>query len=142
MTDHLSPEKRSENMSRIRGKDTTPELFVRRMLHRLGFRFRLYRRDIPGNPDIVLPKYKTAIFIHGCYWHRHKGCHRGQSVPNINREFWLNKFRKNQMRDVEVRRQLEKVGWRILVIWECEVKPRRRTDLEARLLKDLKFQSM
>lgn len=124
-------------MSRIRGKDTVPELTVRKLLHRLGFRFRLHRRDIPGNPDITLPKYRTVVFVHGCYWHRHKECDRGRSVPSTNRKFWLAKFKKNTERDTEVTNQLEAAGWRVLIVWECETKPGKSPALEARFLREL-----
>jgi len=142
MTDHLSPEKRSTNMSRIRGKDTVPELTVRKLLHGLGFRFRLHRRDIPGNPDVILSKYRTVVFVHGCYWHRHEKCGRGRSVPSTNRDFWLAKFKKNTERDAEVASLLAAAGWRVLVVWECEIKPKKRAALEARLLRELAGSAM
>jgi len=141
MTDHLSSVDRSENMSRIRGKNTAPELVVRRLLHRLGFRFRLHRKDIPGKPDIILPKYKTAIFVHGCYWHRHDGCARGQSVPSTNKSFWLTKFGMNMKRDAKVAKMLADTGWRRLVVWECEVKPSKMDLLEERLRQELTDQA-
>ncbi|WP_415713066.1 very short patch repair endonuclease [Maridesulfovibrio sp.] len=119
--DHLTPEKRSWNMSRIRGKDTKPEMVVRSLLHRMGYRFRLHRKDLPGKPDIVLPKYKTVLFVHGCYWHRHEGC-RHATVPKTNTDFWMNKFNKNIERDQRVRQELQQLGWRVVTIWECETK--------------------
>lgn len=121
MTDTLSPEKRSWNMSRIRGRDTKPELLVRSLLHRMGYRFRLHRKDLPGKPDIVLPKYRTAIFVHGCFWHRHSGC-RLAYEPKSRVEFWRRKFHRNVERHTEVEGQLRDQGWQVLVIWECEVK--------------------
>ena len=121
MVDHLSIERRSWNMSRIRSRDTRPELVVRSMLHRLGYRFRLQRRDLPGSPDIVLPKYTTVIFVHGCYWHRHQGC-RFAYTPKSRKDFWLAKFEQNVSRDKRVQEQLEAAGWRVIVIWECETK--------------------
>lgn len=106
-------------MSRIRGKDTRPELRVRSALHRLGYRFRLNRRDLPGKPDIVLPRYQTVIFVHGCFWHRHPGC-RFAYTPKSRVEFWQAKFERNVERHREVEEELTTLGWRVLVIWECE----------------------
>lgn len=117
--DSLSREHRSWNMSRIRGKDTRPELRVRSALHRLGYRFRLNRRDLPGKPDIVLPRYQTVIFVHGCFWHRHPGC-RFAYTPKSRVEFWQAKFERNVARHREVEEELTTLGWRVLVIWECE----------------------
>ena len=119
MTDRLTPEHRSWNMSRIRNRDTAPEKIVRSLLHRMGYRFRLHRRDLPGSPDIVLPKYRTVIFVHGCFWHRHKGC-KFAYMPKSRPEFWQNKFDTNVERDRRVKRELKKLGWRVIVIWECE----------------------
>jgi len=120
MTDHLSKEKRSWNMSRIRSKDTKPELIVRSLLHRMGYRFRLHRKDLPGKPDIVLPKYKTAIFIHGCFWHGHKNCKRG-NIPKSNKEYWISKITKNIERDRKNILKLKKANWKVIKIWECEI---------------------
>lgn len=106
-------------MSRIRGGDTTPELLVRSALHRLGYRFRLKRSDLPGKPDIVLPKHRIAILVHGCYWHRHPGCKLCYS-PKSNVEFWTSKFEKNVARDAEVKGLLQRAGWHPMVVWECE----------------------
>ncbi len=106
-------------MSRIRGKDTKPELRVRSQLHRMGYRFRLHRKDLPGRPDIVLPKYDTIIFVHGCFWHRHKGC-RFAYTPKTRVEFWETKFEQNVRRDRRNEAALRKRGWRIIRIWECE----------------------
>jgi len=117
--DGITPEKRSWNMSRIRGVDTKPELLVRSLLHRMGYRFRLHRRDLPGRPDIVLPKYRAVVFVHGCFWHRHRGC-RYAYVPKSRKDFWKRKFARNVERDREVRHLLRKAGWKILVVWECE----------------------
>jgi DNA mismatch endonuclease, patch repair protein len=121
MMDRLTSEHRSWNMSRIRGSDTAPELLVRSALHRLGFRFRLNRKDLPGKPDIVLPKHKIAILVHGCYWHRHSGC-KNCYTPKSNISFWMNKFEKNVARDAEVKTLLEQAGWKPVTIWECEAK--------------------
>lgn len=117
--DKISPAIRSRIMSSIRSRDTAPEIKVRKALHALGFRFRLHRKDLPGNPDIVLFKYHTCIFVHGCFWHRHPGCHRS-SMPQTNAEFWQMKFDKNVARDKSVATQLEQLGWKVMVIWECE----------------------
>lgn len=117
--DSLTPEHRSWNMSRIRGKDTRPEILVRSLLHSLGYRFRLNRRDVPGKPDIVLPKYRAAIYVHGCYWHRHPECDLAYT-PKSNLEFWSKKFARNIERDAEVSAALQATGWKQIVIWECE----------------------
>lgn len=106
-------------MSRIRSKDTKPELIVRSMLHRMGYRFRLHRKGLPGKPDIVLPRHKTVIFVHGCYWHRHPGCKYAYH-PKSRVDFWEKKFRENVERDTKARAALEALGWRVLVVWECE----------------------
>ena len=115
-------------MSRIRGKDTKPELRVRSQLHRMGYRFRLHRKDLPGRPDIVLPKYDTVIFVHGCFWHRHKGC-RACYTPKTRPEFWKKKFGGNIRRDRTNINLLRKQGWKVLIIWECE------TDSDGKLQK-------
>ena len=120
MADKLSREKRSWNMSRIRGKDTEIEIKVRKYLFSQGFRFRKNVADMPGKPDIILPKYKTVIFIHGCYWHRHTGC-KNCTTPNTNREFWLKKFEKNIQNDSKHQQELEAAGWKVLILWECEI---------------------
>ncbi len=117
--DTLSKEKRSWNMSRIKGKNTEPERKVRSFLHRRGYRFRLHRKDIPGNPDIVLPKYRTVIFIHGCYWHRHPGCRYAYN-PKSSVDFWNKKFQKNVERDRRNTEKLKKAGWDVRIVWECE----------------------
>jgi len=118
--DNWSPEKRSEVMSRIRSRDTKPELIVRSLLHRSGVRFSLRRKDLPGKPDIVLPKYKTVIFVHGCFWHRHKNC-KVATMPKSRQEFWMAKFEANVKRDRRNQRELRSAGWRVLVLWECEI---------------------
>lgn len=119
--DVLTPEQRKRNMSAIKGKNTKPEVLVRKLLHGLGYRFRIQRKDLPGKPDIVLPKYRTAIFINGCFWHRHKGC-KLASEPSTNRDFWEKKFAANVGRDARNYAALRKQGWNVLIIWECEVK--------------------
>lgn len=115
-----SPEQRSFNMSKIRGKDTRPEMMVRGWLWANGYRFRLHRKDLPGKPDIVLPKYRAVIFVHGCFWHRH-GC-RFTSTPSTRKDFWLAKFEKTIERDINSIKQLNELGWNtIIIIWECEI---------------------
>ena len=109
---------RSEMMSRIGPKNTKPELVVRRGLHAAGFRFRLHRKDLPGKPDLVLPKHRVAIFVHGCFWHRHEGCANFR-LPKTNTEFWRNKIGRNVERDAAVAYTLRKRGWRVLMVWEC-----------------------
>lgn len=121
MTDILTKERRSWNMSRIKGKDTTPEKKVRSILHKNGYRFRLNRKDLPGKPDLVLPKYNLVIFVHGCFWHRHKDCPDAK-LPKSNTDFWTTKLNKNVERDKKVRSSLEKLGWKVHVIWECDLK--------------------
>lgn len=120
MVDFLSPKGRSARMSRIRGKDTKPELALRKVLHRLGFRYRLNVADLPGKPDLVFPRYKTVVFVHGCFWHRHTGC-KIATTPKSNTEFWVEKFEKNKERDTQARESLEESGWKVLVAWECEL---------------------
>lgn len=107
-------------MSRIRGKDTKPEVLLRSLLHRRGFRFRLHAPGLPGKPDIVLPKYRTVIFVHGCFWHRHKGCSNA-TMPKTRSGFWTEKFRRTVERDREKQTQLESAGWQVLTVWECEL---------------------
>lgn len=118
--DRLSKEHRSWNMSQIRDRDTKPEKTVRSILHKLGYRFRLHRKNLPGRPDIVLPRFQTVIFVHGCYWHRHKGC-KYVYAPKTRIEFWQRKFDENIARDKRTLESLRNQGWRVLVIWECQV---------------------
>lgn len=120
MVDTLSPEKRSWNMSRVRNKDTKPELLVRSILHRNGFRFRLHKNGLPGKPDIVLARYKTVIFVHGCFWHRHKGC-PDATTPKTRTAFWVNKFKENTERDKRTGEALRDLGWNVIIVWECEI---------------------
>lgn len=120
MVDTLTPAQRSERMSRIRSRDTKPEIALRKALHRLGFRFRVHRTGLPGKPDMVLAKYRTVIFVHGCFWHRHPGC-KVATTPKSNTEFWTDKFSRNVTRDMRVTKQLEDEGWRVITVWECEV---------------------
>lgn len=117
--DIVEPARRSKMMSRIRGKNTGPELAVRRAAHALGFRFRLHRRDLPGSPDLVFPGRRKVVFVHGCYWHRHPAC-RLAYQPKSNVEFWNAKFQRNVERDARVMAELERQGWSPLIVWECE----------------------
>jgi DNA mismatch endonuclease, patch repair protein len=125
MPDRLTKERRSWNMSRIRGKDTSPEKRVRSELHRMGYRFRLHRKDLPGNPDIVFVSRRIALFVHGCFWHRHRGC-KNCTTPTNNRRFWLEKLEGNTARDKRNRQALRKLGWRTMVIWECQTENSQR----------------
>ncbi|MEB6588397.1 very short patch repair endonuclease [Pseudomonas asiatica] len=119
--DVVDTETRSRMMSGIRGKNTKPEMTVRRFLHAHGYRYRLHRRDLPGKPDLVLPKLKVCLFVHGCFWHRHPGC-RYATTPKTRVEFWDEKFLKNVARDLANIQALENAGWRVLIIWECQLK--------------------
>lgn len=121
MTDVVSPEVRSRMMSGIQGKNTKPELLVRRMLHALGYRFRVHRRDLPGAPDIVLPSRKIAIFVHGCFWHLHEGCQYAK-IPSTRPDFWRAKLEANVERDQRSIEKLQAMGWRVLCVWECSTR--------------------
>ena len=118
---HKVSEQRSRNMSAIKSKNTKPEIKVRKVLHSMGYRFRLHRKDLPGSPDIVLPKYKTVIFVHGCFWHRHENC-KYATTPKTRKEFWEKKFRENINRDNLNQANLSLKGWKIIIIWECQLK--------------------
>lgn len=137
MTDRITPEHRSWNMSRIKGKDTKIEVKVRSWLFSKGFRFRKNDRRYPGTPDIVLPKYKTVIFINGCFWHRHEGC-RYATIPKTRTEFWQEKFDRNVANDRKHKEDLESMGWKVIVIWECELKKDRFEDTMIKLYGELK----
>jgi len=119
VTDTHTKEQRSENMRAIRSKNTTPELLIRSALHRKGYRFRLHCSYLPGKPDIVLPRYRTAIDVRGCFWHRHPGC-RKATTPSTNADYWKEKFRRNVQRDRKNKASLQKMGWKTIVVWECE----------------------
>jgi DNA mismatch endonuclease, patch repair protein len=119
--DTFSREKRSDIMRQVRSSNTAPELLVRRLLHRSGYRFKLYGRDLPGNPDIILPKYRTIILVHGCFWHRHKNCIEA-SMPKSNIPYWEKKFSRNLKRDRLIKRALIRLGWRVITVWECQTK--------------------
>lgn len=120
MKSPVPSESRSRNMAAIKSKDTKPELAVRSLLHALGYRFRLHRADLPGNPDVVLPRYRTVIFVNGCFWHRHQNCQYA-STPKSNAQFWREKFAANVERDRRAIEVLEQAGWRVVVVWECEI---------------------
>ena len=131
MADRMTKEQRHKCMSSIKGKDTKPEMLVRRYLHARGYRYRMNVKRLPGTPDIVLRKYRTVIFINGCFWHGHEGC-RYFVMPKSNTPFWEKKIERNKQRDVEKRIQLRRMGWHTIIIWECELKPKNRfTTLQA-----------
>ncbi|RXT19407.1 MULTISPECIES: very short patch repair endonuclease [unclassified Bosea (in: a-proteobacteria)] len=119
--DRLSPDRRSWLMSRVASKNTTPEMVVRRLLHGLGYRYRLHTRDLPGRPDLVFKSKKKAIFVHGCFWHRHSGCRKATN-PKTSIEFWQKKFERNVQRDAQVVEQLQTNDWQVLTVWQCETK--------------------
>lgn len=127
---------RSYNMSCIKGKNTKPEEIVRKYLFSQGFRYRKNDKRLPGTPDIVLPKYRTVIFVNGCFWHGHQGC-RYFVVPQTNTEFWMNKIDANRIRDQKKISELEAMGWKVIVIWECELKPGKRDDTLIKIVKML-----
>ena len=127
MADVLTPQQRHANMAAIRSKDTKPEMIVRRGLWKRGFRYRLNHKRLPGHPDLVLRKYRTCIFVNGCFWHGHEGC-RYYTIPKANTEFWVNKVKRNKERDLKVQHELAAMGWHSITIWECELKPVKRED--------------
>lgn len=133
MADTLTKAERSDRMRRIRGKDTAPELALRRALHAEGLRFRLHRANLPGRPDIVLPRFRTAVFVHGCFWHRHEGCPIC-TTPKSNTQFWTEKFERNVARDQRNKRQLKSLGWNVVTVWECEVSSGEKAQGTARRL--------
>ncbi|NLF84439.1 MAG: DNA mismatch endonuclease Vsr [Candidatus Gastranaerophilales bacterium] len=114
-------EQRSRNMSAIKAKNTKPEIAVRKILFSMGYRYRLQSKDLPGKPDIVLPKYKTVIFVHGCFWHQHQDC-KYAVMPESNRDFWKNKLKGNIKRDKENLKKLQELGWKVITVWECQLK--------------------
>lgn len=127
---------RSDIMRAVKRAHTRPEIVVRQALHALGLRFRLHRRDLPGSPDIVLPKFRTVVFVHGCFWHRHSDC-RYATTPKSRQEYWLPKFEANVERDARKEAQLRELGWRVLVMWECETKSLEALEVRLRLEFDL-----
>jgi len=136
MTDVHDLKTRSYNMSRIRAKDTKPEMFVRRFLHANGFRYKLHDNTLPGKPDIVLPKYKTVIFIHGCFWHGHLGC-RYFVVPKTRTQWWLNKIDRNRENDSRTAERLRKESWKIIIVWECDLKKEKAEQTLKSLVKKI-----
>lgn len=129
LTDILSRAERSERMRRVRSKDTKPEMTLRRLLHGMGYRYRLHRGDLPGSPDIVFPSRRAVIFVHGCFWHGHD-CKRGARVPKTNADYWLAKVARNVERDRRTMASLDAAGWRSLVVWECRIKDRAALEVE------------
>jgi len=134
MSDMFDTQKRSEIMSKVHSTDTTPEVKVRKLLHGMGYRFRLHRRNLPGNPDIVLPRYKTVIFVHGCFWHGCPICKHAKIRPKANSDYWNKKLNRNIERDKE---NTTALGWHVLLVWECETKKRNLTTLGNRLRQKL-----
>ena len=120
--DVFSKRKCSRIMARIGGKNTGPEVAVRRFLHSKGFRYRLHGAELPGKPDIVLPKYRAVVFVHGCFWHGHRGCRKGRTLPATRKAFWRRKIEGNRKRDRRDRRRLRRTGWRVFVVWACQIK--------------------
>lgn len=132
------PKTRSYNMSRIKAKDTKPELLVRKFLFANGFRYRLNVKDLPGKPDIVLPKYKTVIFINGCFWHGHKGC-KYFVLPKTRTEWWLQKIKGTMLRDKEAEIKLNVLGWKVITVWTCELKNIKKDDRLTKLIRDIYY---
>lgn len=135
--DIVSRAVRSRMMSRIRGQDTKPELAVRKALHSAGLRYRLYRKDLPGSPDIVLPRFRTAIVVHGCFWHLHPGCPFAQ-LPSSNRVFWRNKLLGNRERDKRNSRELRRLGWNVITLWECDLEGPRGREVLAAVIRNVR----
>ena len=138
MADRLSTERRSENMRRIRDKNTTPEMAVRKMLHSLGYRYRLHVKELPGKPDLVFPSRRCILMVHGCFWHGHKGC-RESRMPQSNQDYWVAKLEKNYARDRVHLRALRRLGWRVMVVWECQTE--NQSKIEPRLIRFLERHS-
>ena len=136
MADVHTPQQRRYNMQQIRAKNTKPELLVRKFLHANGFRYSLHNKKLPGKPDIVLTKYKTIIFIHGCFWHGHKNC-KYFVVPKTRTKWWLNKIKLNKANDEKAVKELKKDGWKVIVVWECALKPAKQETALIRILKKL-----
>ena len=135
MADKLTKARRSRNMAAIRSKDMKPEKVVRSLVHRLGFRFRLHQKDLPGTPDLVFPSMKKVIFVHGCFWHQHQTCREGR-VPNSRQEYWIPKLTRNVERDAQHVLSLRKQGWKVLTLWECEIE--KNGAIERKIVKFLK----
>lgn len=132
MADVFTPQQRSAVMRAVKGADTKPEMTVRRLVHALGYRYRLHVRSLPGAPDLVFPRLRKVIFVHGCFWHRHR-CDAGRSMPASKVDYWEAKFAANRRRDQRHRRQLRALGWEVMVVWECQLRPQQREQLAARL---------
>lgn len=132
MVDTLSPQERSERMSRIRSKNTKPEIAVRKIVHGLGFRYRLHSKKLPGTPDLIFSSRKKVVFIHGCFWHLHKGC-RIYRLPKSKKDFWFPKLNDNRKRDLKNQRSLKKLGWEFLVVWECSLKNKEKLTKKLRI---------
>lgn len=134
MTDVLTREQRRKCMTSIRSRDTKPEMIVRKLVHTMGYRYRLHRRDLPGKPDLVLSRMKKVIFVHGCFWHMHR-CRYGRVTPKTNAQFWSDKRESNRMRDINDRRLLKNMGWDMLIVWECKIMDTRKLQqLESRII--------
>lgn len=131
--DTLTPQERSIRMARVKGKDTKPELLVRRLVHGLGYRYRLHRKDLPGRPDLVFPGRRAVIFVHGCFWHRHPDptCKLAR-LPKSRSDFWETKLARNRERDLDVEQRLNESGWRVLILWECELRDRQLVEARAK----------
>lgn len=136
MADVHTPEKRSRNMAAIKGRDTKPEKLVRSMVHQMGYRFRLHRKDLPGKPDLVFPRLGKIILVHGCFWHVHN-CPNGRGKPDQNSDFWEKKRTLNTERDKRTLRSLRRAGWRVLVVWECKLKSKKREKVQQTLYRFL-----
>lgn len=134
--DTLSPQQRHDCMSNIHSTSTKPEIRLRKELWRKGFRYRKNDKRLPGTPDIVLPRYRTVVFVHGCFWHGHKGCKK-YTIPKSNTDFWVKKVERNQQRDQEVWRKLEAKGWSVVIVWECELEKKRFDDTVSRVEKEI-----
>lgn len=137
MADKFTQEQRSQIMAKVHSRDTTPEIKVRKLLHSLGYRFRLHRTDLPGKPDIVLPKYKTVIFVNGCFWHGCPTCHHAKVRPKDHSDYWNKKLDRNIQRDKENYSKLTDSGWKVVIVWECETKKKNFSQLETRLKAEL-----
>lgn len=131
MVDTLTQQERSARMALIRSKDTAPEIALRKAIHALGMRYRLHAKNLPGNPDLVFPRYRTVVFMHGCFWHRHLGC-KIATTPKSNTEFWINKFKRNIDRDIATSQALVAMRWKVVIVWECEVSTPEKADAIAR----------
>jgi len=132
LLDNVSRAKRSEIMGRVHSEDTGPEMVVRRLVHTMGYRYRLHVQDLPGSPDLVFPRLRKVVFVHGCFWHQHR-CKRGDRRPSSHTDYWLPKLRRNKERDRRVISELKKLGWISLIVWECQTIPKRQNTLAVRL---------